>query len=126
MPHPVQNVRVCNRLNVVYAVLLTLIRSAAAAGRMECRYVVLPLTPKIGLKFIMPIQCIGSEPYLRCIEVHGACSYENSLSDGCAGKNLLELEDSLEELKDDGSVPLAIKITFALLWRVSCMSRGGG
>ena len=109
---------VCNALNAVYAVLLTSVRSVAGARRMGCRYVVLPLTPEIGLKLIAPIQCIGSKPCLRCIEVHGACSYENSLSieDECAGKNLLELKDSLEVLKDDGSVPLARRITFALLW----------
>ena len=77
-----------------------------------------PLAPQIGLKPITPIQCIGSEPCLRCIELHGAWSYETSLSneDECVGRNLLELEDSLEVLKDDGSVPLAMKITFALIW----------
>jgi hypothetical protein len=74
-----------------------------------------PPAPQIGLKLITPIQCIGSEPCLRCIELHGACSYETSSSneDEYAGRNLLELTNSLEVLKDDGSVPLAMKITFA-------------
>jgi len=77
-----------------------------------------PLALQIGLILITPIQCIGSDPCLRCVELHGVCSYETSLSneDECAGKSLLELEDSLEVLKDDGLVPLAMKITFALLW----------
>ena len=67
------------------------------------------------------LQCIGSHPCLRCIEASERCSYKTCPpgEDEYAGKDFSEISDLLELLRDDGSVPLAMKVAFTLLWCVS-------
>lgn len=72
-------------------------------------------------------QCIGSRPCLRCIETQTECSYPApDVSDGCKGKNLIELRKSLADSKYDGPVPLVKKMAFAFMWCVTsrCDNRG--
>ena len=109
--------RVGDVLNADCAVLLTLVMSASRARRRKGLYVVGVLV-RDRMEIIPPTQCFGSRPCLRCVEAHTDCVYNNTDSDEdeCIGKNLLELEDSLEVLKDDGSVLLVMKVAFAFLW----------
>lgn len=89
---------------------------------MECQKDGVPVwffktSPTSSLEALVLLQCIGSRSCLECIEVRESCSYgfSPSSADGCEGKPPSQLEESLEEFKDDGSVPSGWRIAFTLL-----------